>query len=149
MIYQSSSSRETKEIGGSLARLLDARGAHQTRATIIALSGELGAGKTIFTKGFLRACGVRAEVTSPTFVLVKSYKLSRGPFQKIYHLDCYRIHDVKELAHLGFEEIITNPRHLVLIEWPEQIKKALPKKMLWVRMRHGKKETRRTIGITI
>ena len=126
-------------------------------ATVIALSGELGAGKTTFTKAFLKFLGVREAVTSPTFILFRPYPLPQSfklkaisyklPFQMAYHIDCYRLEDPKELLRLGLKEMLANPRHIVVIEWAERIKKYLPKSAMWLTLKHGPKKNQRCIAI--
>ncbi|MGI8497562.1 MAG: tRNA (adenosine(37)-N6)-threonylcarbamoyltransferase complex ATPase subunit type 1 TsaE [Gemmatimonadaceae bacterium] len=89
---------------------------------VVAISGELGAGKTTLVKAICRGCGVLATVTSPTFALVHEY---RGRGFPVYHLDLYRLGSPVELANLGWDEIV-NSRALILIEWPERAGKSLP-----------------------
>ncbi|MBI2409935.1 tRNA (adenosine(37)-N6)-threonylcarbamoyltransferase complex ATPase subunit type 1 TsaE [Candidatus Kaiserbacteria bacterium] len=96
-------------------------------ATLVALSGELGAGKTAFTKAVARALGVEETVTSPTFVLEKIYLLpAKKPFKRLVHIDAYRLTSGAELAPLGFDELMKDPSNLVLLEWPEHVADALP-----------------------
>lgn len=64
-------------------------------------------------------------------------------FNNVYHLDLYRIHKPKELLDLGFKKIISDPENIVLIEWPERIKKLLPKNIIWIVLEHGKNENER------
>jgi tRNA threonylcarbamoyladenosine biosynthesis protein TsaE len=98
-------------------------------ATLVTLSGELGAGKTSFAQGVARALGVKESVTSPTFVLEKIYRLpettGRG-FSRLVHLDAYRLDGPAVLAPLGFDGIMRDPGKLVLLEWPERVEEALP-----------------------
>ncbi len=98
-------------------------------ATIIALSGELGSGKTTFTQGVARSLGMTEPVTSPTFVIEKIYELpaeaGRG-FTRLIHIDTYRLKSEAELSAIGWHEIITNPANLIFVEWPEQITGAIP-----------------------
>lgn len=98
-------------------------------ATLITLSGELGAGKTAFASALAKALGVEDAVTSPTFVLEKIYALSkengRG-FARLAHIDAYRLKEGSELAALGFDELMRDPRTLVVLEWPERVADALP-----------------------
>lgn len=101
-------------------------------ATLVTLSGELGAGKTSFAQGVARALGVTAHVTSPTFVLEKVYELplpapsgNRG-FSRLVHIDAYRLEEGAALAPLGFDELMRDPANLVLLEWPERVADALP-----------------------
>lgn len=145
MIYRSYSSAETKKIAAAFAKgILKRRpGSH---ALVIGLSGDLGAGKTTFIQGFLRVLGIRGRITSPTFVLVKRYTL-RPPRRHVHHMDSYRLNDHRHLKTLDFKKIISDPKNIVLIEWAEKIKKALPKDTLWIRFGHEKKESERKIII--
>lgn len=102
------------------------------RATLITLSGELGAGKTAFTKTIAWALGVEEVVTSPTFVLEKIYQLPSEidghsvSFKRLVHIDAYRLESGKELAALGFDELMQDVGNLVVLEWPEKVSEALP-----------------------
>ncbi|HVO28378.1 MAG TPA: tRNA (adenosine(37)-N6)-threonylcarbamoyltransferase complex ATPase subunit type 1 TsaE [Candidatus Paceibacterota bacterium] len=152
-IFQSSSSRKTADLGDSIARKLAAgrRPKRRVRAAVFALAGDLGAGKTTFTQGFARGLGVRRRVASPTFVLMRRYALSgpsSGRFGNLYHLDAYRIKKPDALEVLGLREIMADPENIVLVEWPENIKKLLPPGTVWVRFRHGRKENERGVIIT-
>ena len=96
-------------------------------ATLITLSGDLGAGKTSFTKAVASAFGVKEQVTSPTFVLEKIYALPEGEdFSQLVHIDAYRLSGGDALSALGFDEIMRDTKNLVLLEWPERIADALP-----------------------
>jgi tRNA threonylcarbamoyladenosine biosynthesis protein TsaE len=117
-------------------------------ALVLALSGDLGAGKTTFVQGFLRGAGIRKKITSPTFIIVKSYKVKGyKDYKKIYHIDCYRIHKPKDILNTGIGGILNNPENIVLIEWPERIKKLLPKKIIAINLKHGKKENERELNL--
>ncbi len=96
------------------------------RATLIMLSGELGAGKTAFTKSVAHALGVKEVVTSPTFVLEKIYMLSNQAFKYLIHIDAYRLEKGADLAPLGFDELMKDSGNLILLEWPEKVADALP-----------------------
>lgn len=95
-------------------------------ATLITLSGELGAGKTSFTQGIAAALGVVGAVTSPTFVLEKVYTLYNAPFSKLIHIDAYRLSGGEELRALGFDELMGDASNLVVLEWPEKVSDLLP-----------------------
>jgi tRNA threonylcarbamoyladenosine biosynthesis protein TsaE len=93
-------------------------------ATLIALSGELGAGKTSFTQGLARSLGIIGAVTSPTFVLQKVYPLTKKDgqgFSQLVHIDAYRLESEVDLARIDFEECMSDPKTLILFEWPEKI----------------------------
>lgn len=96
-------------------------------ATLVTLSGDLGAGKTSFVQGLARALGVAEHVTSPTFVLEKIYELPEGQiFKRLVHIDAYRLEGKDALYPLGFGEIMKDPTNLVVLEWPERVREALP-----------------------
>ena len=99
---------------------------HPESATILALSGDLGAGKTTFAQGIARALGVEEQVTSPTFVIEKIYQLQNQTFTRLIHIDAYRLTDPHELEVLGWKEIIADPANLILIEWPEKVAGLIP-----------------------
>ncbi len=97
-------------------------------ATLVTLSGELGAGKTTFTKAAANALGIEEIVTSPTFVLEKIYQLPEGKtFKRLIHIDAYRLEQGSDLAPLGFDELMQDSGNLILLEWPEKVVDALPK----------------------
>ena len=96
-------------------------------ATLVTLSGNLGAGKTAFVKAVAVALGVPDIVTSPTFVLEKIYALPYGSsFKKLVHIDAYRLEEGKDLSALGFDELMKDVGNLIMLEWPERIREALP-----------------------
>ncbi len=99
----------------------------QNAATIIALSGDLGAGKTTFTQALARELGIEDSVQSPTYVLMKSYPIAYKGFDKLVHIDAYRLDDPKEFATLDPESFLQDPKALVCIEWPEKVGGELPK----------------------
>lgn len=100
----------------------------QERATLITLTGELGAGKTAFTKCVAKILGVTEEITSPTFVLQKNYTLpeNKKGFKQLIHIDAYRLKSGEELGPLSFAETLRDAGNLILLEWPEQVADALP-----------------------
>ncbi len=75
-------------------------------------------------------------MSSPTFVIMKKYAVKNSKHKFLYHLDAYRLKNEKELLHLGWKEIISNPEHLVFIEWPENVEKAMPKKHHKIKISH-------------
>ncbi len=95
---------------------------------VLALSGDLGSGKTTFMQVVARMLGVTEVVVSPTFVVMKHYVLptENSVFTDLYHLDAYRIEDEDEMRPLGFSELLALPRALIAIEWAERIASLLP-----------------------
>lgn len=99
---------------------------HEGGATVVGLSGDLGAGKTTLVKAIATKLSISETVTSPTFVIAKYYDTQDENFQKLIHIDAYRIEDITELDPLGWETMIGSPKTLIVLEWPEKIEGALP-----------------------
>ncbi|NTW75320.1 MAG: tRNA (adenosine(37)-N6)-threonylcarbamoyltransferase complex ATPase subunit type 1 TsaE [Candidatus Moranbacteria bacterium] len=102
---------------------------------VVALRGDLGAGKTAFSAGLLSALGAVGPFPSPTFVIMHRYALATPSAQgirRVYHIDAYRINDPDDLERLGFEEWISDPEGLVLIEWPERVESLLSESVITV-----------------
>ncbi len=111
--FQSFSSANTLEFAARFIPLI-----HQT--TVFALWGNLGSGKTTFTKGLARGLGIQKTITSPTFTLLQSYRLSgklRG--WTFYHFDLYRLKNTDDFFQEGFNAILSQPRSIIVIEWPK------------------------------
>lgn len=118
---ESASPDETESIAIELAKEVKA-------GSIYTLSGDLGAGKTVFARGFARGLGIMSPVTSPTFTLVNEYKKGRLP---LYHFDVYRLGEAEELYDTGFEDYLENGG-VVLIEWAERIEELLPRPYFYI-----------------
>jgi tRNA threonylcarbamoyladenosine biosynthesis protein TsaE len=95
-------------------------------ATIVGLYGNLGAGKTAFTKAVAKELGIDQAITSPTFVIEKIYETKNNHFKRLIHIDAYRLEKGRELQDLDFEQIVENPNNLIIVEWPENVKEILP-----------------------
>lgn len=120
-ICQTLSESETQRLGRIVARAIEP-------GMVLGLVGPLGAGKTQFVKAVAEGLGVdRADVTSPTFVLIQEYA-GRIP---LYHFDAYRVGDLEEFLELGAEELMTGDG-VCLIEWANRFEEALPPDALWV-----------------
>lgn len=115
MEVESRSERDTFELGRSL-------GCQAKSGQVFTLTGDLGTGKTVFTKGMAEGLGITETVSSPTFTIVQVYEEGRLPF---YHFDVYRIGDVEEMDEIGFEEYIYG-EGVSLIEWADLIREILP-----------------------
>ncbi len=124
--------RSLEELEAEAVNFVGSLAPQSRGATLITLSGELGAGKTAFTKAVAHALGVGEVVTSPTFVLEKIYLLPRergGPaskFARLVHIDAYRLEKGSDLAPLGFDELLQDAGNIILLEWPEKVADALP-----------------------
>ena len=105
-------------------------------AFVVGLSGDLGAGKTTFTKEVAHILGVFETVVSPTFVIEKIYKLSGSVFENLIHIDAYRLKGPNELAVLDWDRLIKDPTNIIMVEWPENIKESIPKSSLSINFEH-------------
>lgn len=124
---------ELEKFAGELLREILSKKLSSDKATIIALTGDLGAGKTAFVQLVAKELGITEIVTSPTFSIMKLYAITAdNNFAKLVHVDAYRIEDISELKPLRFEEIIGDKNNLICIEWPEKIQSVLPNNILSV-----------------
>ncbi len=100
---------------------------HPGHAVVLALSGDLGAGKTTFTQHLAKELGVTETITSPTFVIMKKYPLPNDPqFKYLVHIDAYRLEDPEELLVLNLNTELQNEGNLVVVEWAEKVAALLP-----------------------
>ena len=113
------SALETQKYGEKLAVKIKNGG-------IVCLHGDLGAGKTTLVQGIAKGLGIKKRITSPTFIIVRKY-------ENFWHIDLYRVDNIKEL---GLHEIFTDPKNIVVIEWPEIIKSILPKHYIEVKIKN-------------
>ena len=120
---------------------------------MLAQTGELGSGKTTFVQGFLRGIGVRKRSASPTFILFRRFAIPRSRasslrgFANVFHVDAYRIKNPREFGKLGFKEILTDSKNIVLVEWAEKIKRSLPQNTIQICFTHGASENERRITV--
>ena len=112
----------------------------ESKATVIALIGELGAGKTTFVQKFARACGITEPVLSPTFVILKKYG-------NLIHIDAYRLENSHELEKLGIHDLMADPNNVILIEWADRVADILPDDCITIHFEYVD-EHRRKIQIT-
>lgn len=116
-ILDSLSEKETFAIAKELAEKAQA-------GEVYCLSGDLGVGKTVFTKGFAAGLGITEPVSSPTFTIVQIYEEGRLP---LYHFDVYRIEDIEEMEEIGYEDYFYG-EGVCLVEWAELIREILPER---------------------
>lgn len=106
-------------------------------AVVLGLSGDLGAGKTTFAKNFADELGVLDIVNSPTFNILKKYKITKNPsFDYLIHIDAYRLNSGDELAHLNWYDLYNNPKNVIIIEWPEKVSSVAGDDMIKINFNH-------------
>jgi tRNA threonylcarbamoyladenosine biosynthesis protein TsaE len=137
--------KEMNAFAASVARTL--RGGE-----LLALTGELGAGKTAFVKGLAKALGIIQVVQSPTFLLMKCYpvKVVRCPLSIVHalcHVDAYRIKNERELLAIGLGEKIGDPGTVTVIEWADLVPELIPKNAIKIKFEHGANDKERIITI--
>jgi len=124
--HKSKNIKDTAKIAKILLDKIIKDAAKAKKATVVGLSGELGAGKTAFTQAVAKHLRIRQKTASPTFVIMKKYDLKSRSYKYFFHIDAYRLKNEKELRNLGWKKIINDKSHLVFIEWPENVSRALP-----------------------
>ena len=148
------SAQETKKIAANLARNLRKQPLFRQRrislgptkhAFIIALEGNLGSGKTNFIQGLAAALGIKESVLSPTFLILKQFPILFKGYTNFYHVDAYRLKSSKELLELGFEELLSNPENIIVIEWADKVGKILPKNVLNIKFVNLRKDKRKIV----
>ncbi len=116
---------------------------------VLALTGDLGSGKTAFVKGLAKALGIKQVVQSPTFLLMKCYNIkpraTSHVLRAICHVDAYRIKNERELINIGLGEKLEDPETVTVIEWADLVKKIIPKRAAWMNFNHGKNSTERIV----
>ena len=131
------STEDTKALGAQLA-------AEAKPNTVIALTGDLGAGKTTLTKSIAKGLGVSETLTSPTFTIVCEYDSGRMP---LYHFDVYRVHDSEELFEIGFEDYL-HRGGLCVIEWADLLEEdMLPENTIHIKLSYGSHDDERVAEI--
>ena len=123
MIFESKSEKETYDFGKEL-------GARAVPGSVLCIDGDLGVGKTVFTKGFAKGLGVEDDVVSPTFTIIQIYEEGRLP---LYHFDVYRIGEPDEMYEIGFEDYFYG-EGVCLIEWASLIEELLPENAIRIKI---------------
>ena len=113
---------------------------------VLALVGQLGAGKTTFTQGLAKALGVKSKVASPTFVVLKIYKTKHQAIKRLVHIDAYRLGSESALSAIGWDDF-HDPGSVVVIEWADKAVKLLPRQTIWLKFVLGRTGGRRTITV--
>ncbi len=155
--YITKSFLETQELGQDLAGRILATTA-PAGAVVLALQGDLGAGKTTFLQGLAKGLGIKEVVNSPTFVIMhkfeirnpksetnSKFKIQNSKFSFFYHLDLYRLENEKDVDFLDIKEILRNPENIVAIEWPEKLASSLRAQrsnLIQIKFKHLKENVR-------
>jgi tRNA threonylcarbamoyladenosine biosynthesis protein TsaE len=118
----------------------------RSHALVIALEGELGAGKTTFSQAFAKELGIVQALKSPTFMLVKEYPIP-NTHHSLWHLDCYRLNGPADLGAMDMAHVFADPRNIVLVEWAQRVLPALPPDHMTIHFAHHGHDVR-SIAIT-
>jgi len=110
--------------------------AELTAGSVLAMTGDLGAGKTTFTKAIAKGLGIDGPVTSPTFTILQEYKQGRLP---LYHFDVYRVYDEEELFEIGFDEYLHGDG-VCIIEWADLVEDMLPEDCIRINIKYDEKD---------
>lgn len=137
MEFVTNSPEQTEQLGRRLGEVLPA-------GAVVAFTGDLGAGKTAFTRGLARGLGIPGQVTSPTFTIVNEYEGGRLP---LFHFDMYRLSGSDELFDIGWEDYLLRGG-VCAVEWSEIVDDALDDDCIRVDIRRGDGDSRRRIAIT-
>ncbi len=134
MEYITKTAAETQKIGERLSASLKG-------GEIIALKGALGAGKTTFIQGIARGLGIKKRIISPTFIIVRTYRVGKINF---YHVDLYRLEGnlEREIENLGLKDFWGRPENITVIEWAEKIKRHLPPGTIWIKFKYLSQDKR-------
>lgn len=125
LLIRADSEKEQEALGAALSRVAP-------NTCLIYLTGDLGAGKTTLTRGFLRGLGYAGAVKSPTYTLIEPYEIGT---RRCYHLDLYRLADPDEIEYLGLRDLLQEEA-VLLVEWPERGTGVLPVPDLMIRIRY-------------
>ena len=121
--YITYSATQTKSLGKKIIQKISKE---NKEAVVIALRGELGSGKTTFVQGIAKGLGIKDKILSPTFVLMKNYRIPNSQ-KRLYHIDCYRIRRAQDLSALSLKKLFSDSQNIIVVEWAERIEKILPK----------------------
>lgn len=134
MIAKTNSEQETIELAVEFSKTLSS-------CALIAIEGELGAGKTCFVRGLCEGLGGEPrQVSSPTFTIMQEYDVEGD--RRLVHVDAYRLSDEAELASIGWDELLEDPAAIIAIEWPSRIKDAIPSRVVSITIEHLDPTTR-------
>lgn len=142
-----------KELDGMAWDLVEELAGRKTssKACVVFLKGDLGAGKTTFTKVVARTLNIEEEITSPTFVIMKVYPIKnmgeQFPFDNFIHVDAYRLKSYRELQQIKFDEYLFNPKNIIFIEWPEMVEHEELSADIFMKFTHSDEVGKRVVEI--
>jgi tRNA threonylcarbamoyladenosine biosynthesis protein TsaE len=136
--YITGSFEETQTLGENFAQKLKG-------GDFVAFFGDLGSGKTTFIQGLAKGLGIKRRIISPTFIIVRHYKISGGNF---YHVDLYRTASKHDLLGVGLDQIMEDKNSIIALEWAEKMREMLPEKRIEIHCEYLKKEDARKIIIS-
>jgi len=122
----SKSLEDTEKIAKNFVNEFLSKKANEGKALVVGLYGDLGSGKTTFTKAVAKILKIKEDITSPTYVLIKNYQLENNSRKQLIHIDAYRLDLSKELLSIGWGDIVGNSENIIFIEWPERVADILP-----------------------
>ena len=145
--FVSNNAEESRKFAYDFAEKILTEKREKNCALVLALYGDLGSGKTTFAQNIAESLGIKEKIKSPTFIIFRKSKIGNKKwkdvgFENFYHFDVYRINNEKEILNLGWEEIISNSRNIVLVEWADKIEKNLPKNCVKIMFKHLKGDKR-------
>ena len=136
---------QTRKIGEILALEILKSLSKGRGAFVIGLIGDLGGGKTTFLQGFAKGLNIKEKILSPTFVILKRFKIKHHTFKEFYHIDCYRLRKAGDLLNLGLKEAVCDSGNIIALEWADKIKKIIPKKSIIIKFNFIDNKTREII----
>lgn len=146
--------KETKAFGKRLANRITGtrqKALGTSGAVVLALSGNLGSGKTTFTQGFAQGLGITQRILSPTFIIMRNYRIELqakdSKLKEFFHVDLYRLEENigDELTNLGIKEAWSDSGNIIAIEWAEKAKDVLPDDTIWVKFESVGEDKRRIL----
>ncbi|OGH21625.1 MAG: tRNA (adenosine(37)-N6)-threonylcarbamoyltransferase complex ATPase subunit type 1 TsaE [Candidatus Levybacteria bacterium RIFCSPHIGHO2_01_FULL_41_15] len=155
-IFITNNSKETQRLAESFIFRSEILLRRTKTPRVFALFGELGSGKTTFVQGLAKGLGIKKRIISPTFIIVRNYKIRNKiydlpagkaglRFKNFFHVDLYRLESKNDIEGLGLEEIINDSENIIAIEWAEKIKSLLPKNRYDIRFEHLSQNKRKII----
>lgn len=141
----SKSLKETEKAAKTFLKELEAKVEEMKpeNATVVALFGDLGSGKTAFTQAFGKLLDAKGPIQSPTFVIEKLYPIHHPIWSTLVHVDTYRLETAGELERIGWANTLKNKSNLIFIEWPDRVKELLPEKYISIQFEFVNETTRK------